>query len=121
MSKQQKEPAARLTKPVAFRLTEADHAAYLSKVEASGLKSSEYFRDCVLQNKTQVIARPRPSADYGRLVYLVNKASNNINQLAHRANADHQAGKVSEATYTGILADLNMLAHYLRAALNNAD
>lgn len=121
MTKQQKEPAARLTKPVAFRLTEADHAAYLVKVEASGLKPSQFFREAILTNKTQVIARPKPSADYGRLVYLINKASNNINQLAHRANADHQAGKVSEATYTGILAELNMLAHYLKATITNAD
>lgn len=121
MSKQQKVPAAKLTKPVAFRLSEADHAAYLAKVEASGMTPSQFFREAILTNKTQVIARPKQSADYGRLVYLINKASNNINQLAHRANADHQAGKVSEATYTGILSELNMLAHYLKATINNAD
>lgn len=121
MSKQKKESAAKLAKPVAFRLSEADHAAFLAKVEASGLKPSQFFREAILTNKTQVIARPKPSADYGRLVYLVNKASNNVNQLAHRANAAHKAGQVSEATYAGILAELNILSHFLKAAINDAD
>ena len=111
----------KLTRPVSFRLTDADHAAYLAKVEASGLKPSEFFRECVLQNRTQVVARVPTSSDKRRLLYLFNKASNNINQLAHRANADHLAGVISEDTYTRILADLHGLAHYMKAALKDAD
>ena len=111
----------KLTRPVSFRLTDADHAAYLAKVEASGLKPSEFFRECVLQNRTQVVARVPTSSDKRRLLYLFNKASNNINQLAHRANSDHLAGVISEDTYTSILADLHGLAHYMKAALKDAD
>lgn len=95
-----------LAKSVSFRLPPAELAAWQAKVEASGLTASEFFRDLVLTNRTQVVARARPSADQTRLLYLVNKASNNLNQLAHRANADHQAGKITEATYSGILAEL---------------
>ena len=65
-------------------------------------------------------ARPKASPERGRLLYLFNKASNNINQLAHRANADHLAGVISEATYTRILADLHGLAHYMKAAIKDA-
>ena len=61
------------------------------------------------------------SKDWGRLAYLFNKASNNINQLAHRANADHLAGITTEETYTRILAELHTLAHYMKAALKDAD
>ena len=111
----------KLTRPVSFRLTDADHAAYLAKVEASGLKPSEFFRECVLQNRTQVVARVPTSSDKRRLIYLFNKASNNINQLAHRANADHLAGVISEATYTRILAQLEMLARYMKSAVKDAD
>lgn len=111
----------KLTKPVSFRLTAADHAAYLAKVRASGLKPSEFFRECVLQNRTQIVARPKPSPERSQLVYLMNKAGNNINQLAHRANADHLAGFVSEATYTRILAQLEMLARYMKSAVKDAD
>lgn len=112
---------ARLTRLVSFRLAEADHAAYLAKVQASGLKPSEYFRGCVLRNRTQVIARQKPSADKARLIYLFNKASNNINQLAHRANSAHLAGQVSETTYVGLLGELQALTQLLRARLADAD
>lgn len=111
----------RLSKPVAFRLTEADHAAYLEKVEASGLKPSEFFRECVLQNRTQVVARVQPSGDKRRLLYLFNKASNNLNQLAHRANAAELAGTATAATYAGILAELQAISDMMKEALDHAD
>lgn len=120
MSKK-KDDVEKLTKPVSFRLTAADHAAYLAKVEASGMKPSAFFRDAVLTNKTQIVARAKASPEQGRLVYLMNKASNNINQLAHRANADHLAGVVSDVTYSRILAELHALANYMKAAIKDAD
>lgn len=119
--KDEYEKKVKLTKPISFRLTAADHAAYLEKVEASGMKSSDFFRDCVLGNKTQVIARPKSSADKDRVIYLFNKASNNMNQLAHKANAAHLAGSVSEATYTGILAVLQIIAQLMKAIIKDAD
>jgi hypothetical protein len=121
MTSKTKDAAEKLTRPVSFRLTAADHAAYLAKVEASGMKPSAFFRDAVLTNKTQIVARAKASPERGRLVYLINKASNNINQLAHRTNADHLAGVVSEATYTRILAELQTLAHYMKATIKDAD
>lgn len=104
---------AGLTKPVSFRLTEADHAAWLAKVEASGMSPSDFFRDAVLTNKTQIVARKKATKDTTRLQYLFNKTSNNMNQLAYRANADHLAGKLSEATYAAILAELSAIRRAL--------
>ncbi|WP_018079277.1 plasmid mobilization protein [Thiobacillus denitrificans] len=115
-----KDDAQKLTRPVSFRLTDADHAAYQAKVKASGLTPSKFFREAVLTNRTQIVARPKASPEWGRLLYLFNKASNNINQLAYRANADHLAGVVSEDTYSRILADLHGLAHYMKAAIKDA-
>lgn len=120
-SKKKTATREKLTKPVSFRLTEADHAAYQEKVETSGMKSSEFFRDCVLGNKTQVIARPKASVEKDQLIYLFNKASNNMNQLAHKANAAHLAGSASEATYAGILAELQSLADLMKATIKNVD
>ncbi|MBZ2436538.1 plasmid mobilization relaxosome protein MobC [Xanthomonas perforans] len=111
----------KLTRPVSFRLTDADHAAYLAKVEASGLKPSEFFRECVLQNRTQVIARVPTSTDKRRLLYLFNKTSNNINQLAHAANAAELSGKATGETYSGILAELQAIADAMREAVEHAD
>lgn len=114
-------PAALLTTPVSFRLTAADHAAYLAKVKASRLNKSEFFRDCVLTNRTQVLARPRASVDKQRLTYLFNKTSNNINQLAYRANADHLEGKADHATYQAILKQLDAITAYMKATLDHVD
>lgn len=109
--------AAGLAKPVSFRLAADDYAAWQEKVQASGLSASEFFREAVLANRTHVVARPKPSRDYDRLLYLFNKAGNNVNQLAHRVHVEHLAGAVSEATAAGVLAELQMLTRYMRAAL----
>lgn len=110
-----------LTKVVSLRLANDDHEAYMAKVQASGMGRSAFFRECVLDNKTQVVARPKPSADHHRLVYLANKIGNNVNQLAHRTNADYLAGVVSESTYARILSELQTLTQFMKAAIKNAD
>ena len=81
------------SKPVSFRLSEADFLAYQAKCAEAGLTPSDFFRECVLTNRTQIVARPKASGDTRRLLYLFNKAGNNMNQLAHRANADHLAAQ----------------------------
>lgn len=116
--KSAKEP---MGKPVAFRLPEADRQAWLEKVAASGRSPSEFFRDCVLGNRTQVIARVPASADRRRLLFIANKAGNNLNQLAHRANADHLAGRLDGQAYEALLAELEAIRHALEAALRNVD
>ena len=121
MTNKSKGEAEKLTRPVSFRLTAADHAAYLAKASAAGVKPSEFFRDAVLTNRTQVVARVQPSSDKRRLIYLFNKASNNLNQLAHTANAAELAGTVTPATYAGILAELQMLADLMKKAIRDAD
>ncbi|WP_223247456.1 hypothetical protein [Sulfuriferula sp. AH1] len=117
MPRKPKEP----TRTVSFRLTLPDHAAYLAKANAAGVKPSEFFRDAVLTNRTQVVARAQPSSDKRRLIYLFNKASNNLNQLAHTANAAELAGTVTPATYAGILAELQTLADVMKKAIRDAD
>ena len=117
MPRKPKEP----TRTVSFRLALPDHAAYLAKAKAAGLKPSDFFRDAVLNNKTQIVARTPPSSDKRRLIYLFNKASNNLNQLAHTANAAELAGTVTPATYAGILAELQTLADVMKKVIRDAD
>jgi len=104
-----------LTERVAFRLSAHDYAAYKAKVEASGSTPSEFFRDCVLTNRTEIIARSVLTDERRQVLFLLSKASNNINQLAHRANADQQAGIIGDRTYSEILDSLNHLSGYLKA------
>lgn len=109
------------TKPVSFRLAQSERLAYLAKCEAAGLSPSDFFRQCVLTNKTQIVARPKASADRQRVLFLVNKASNNMNQLAYRANSDHLAGKLSEAKYQALIDNLELIARYMKATLGHVD
>ncbi len=109
------------TRTVSFRLTLSDYAAYLAKARDAGVNPSQFFRDAVLTNKTQVIARVQPSSDKRLLIYLFNKASNNLNQLAHKANAAELACTVTPATYAKILAELQTLANVMKEAIRDAD
>lgn len=113
MARLPKDESEKLTKTVAFRLTKGDYTAYRAKFGVSGMSQSEFFRKHVLANTTQVISRPVVSADTKRAVFLLQKASNNINQLAHRANAENLAGVLSERTYSQILTQLERLNDFL--------
>lgn len=117
MARKKSNDGAGLGKPIAFRLSDVDREAYLAKVAASGLTQSEFFRQAVLTNRTQVIARPVSSADRRRLLYIFSKTSNNLNQIAHRANAEHVRGKLSEETYAQMLAHLQIISRYLKSTL----
>jgi len=110
MARPEKTDAEKLSKTIAFRITAMDYLAYQKKFLASGLSQSEFFRKHVLTNSTQVVARSK-NAD--RAIFLLLKASNNLNQLAHRANTDHLTGKLSESTYTSILSQLSQLNNHM--------
>ena len=114
-------PTARLTHRAAFRLSEADYQAYRRKVSTSGLTPSAFFRQCVLTNRTQIIAKPRASSDRKQLLYAVNKIGNNLNQLAHAANTAHVAGLVTEMTYCTVLDHLRWIEQFLKGLLERVD
>lgn len=106
-------------KPISFRLAESDRLAYLDKCKAAGLSPSDFFRECILTNRTEVIARPQVSKDYRQLLFLYAKASNNINQIAAGANSNNVAGKASEQTYQAILHELETLNFFLKVNLKS--
>ena len=108
-------------KPIAFRLPEADRAAWLAKVQASGMTQSEFFREVVLTNRTAIQPRAVKSRDFERLIYHFNKAGNNLNQLTHRVHGDHLAGKTNQATYESVLYQLELITQYLKATVTHAD
>lgn len=106
-------------KPIAFRLALADREAFLAKVHDSGLTQAEFFRQCVLTNRTKVVARAAPTSDQKRTVFVVSKAGNNLNQIAHVLNAARLDQSASEKTYLAALDVLESIELLLRAHLNN--
>lgn len=110
-----------LSKPISFRLSEADREAYLQKVKESGLTQSEFFRQAVLTNRTQLVARLKATPHRERLLFIFSKTSRDIEQLARQANVDHERGALSEAAYMQVLDRLQLIGRYLKATLANVD
>lgn len=110
-----------LSKPISFRLSGADREAYLAKVAASGLTQSEFFRQAVLTNRTQLVARLKATPHRERLLFIFSKTSRDIEQLARQASADRERGALSEATYMQMLDRLQLIGRYLKATLTNVD
>nr|WP_323123153.1 plasmid mobilization relaxosome protein MobC [Burkholderia alba] len=102
-------------------MDDAQMEVFADKVRASGMTPSEFLRDCVLTNRTQIVARPPASVERKRIMFVVNKAGNNINQLAHIANSQKVAGKLSEATLVAILDELELVTQLLKAHLHRVD
>lgn len=110
-----------LTKPFSFRLSEAEAMVLDGKIEQSGMSRAEFLRECVLTNRTTVIARPQASLEKKRMQFLFNKTSNNLNQIAHGLNSAHQSGRLSDSVFKDALSNLGSVARYLKAALNHVD
>lgn len=106
-----------LVRRLGFRLNESDFQMYTARCKASGLHESEFFRKCVLTNKTEVIAKRSRTEEQEKILFLVRKASNNINQIAHRLHTDSLSEKIGEDTYIATLEALQQLSRYLKATL----
>ena len=97
-----------------FRLPSSVANWWNKKIEKSGLgNKSAFFRAAVQDNKTEVIAKPAASAGQKRAIFLLQKASNNLNQLAHLANSQRLSGKLNEATFSLICSQLQQLNQFM--------
>lgn len=112
MARPTKSDAEKLTKTVAFRLAEPDFLAYRKKFSLSGLSQSEFFREHVLGNTTTVVAKAT-NQQANRAVLLLQKASNNLNQLAYQANSLNLAGQLDQQTFSAILSQLQQLNQFM--------
>lgn len=110
-----------LEKVVSLRLTPSDHELWLSKVEASGQTRSEFFRSCVLGNKTEVIAKKAASADKLRLLHYFNKTSNNMNQLARAAHQTRKRGLLDARAFEQVIVHLNTISQLMQKGINDVD
>lgn len=107
--------------PVSTRLTDAERQQFVQRVVASGLTQSEFLRECVLTNRTQIVARPPASVDRKRIVFVLNKTGNNLNQLAHVANHARVAGRLNEDLFIALMDELQLITQLLKAHLQRVD
>lgn len=108
-------------KVVAFRLSQEDFAQFEEKLASSNMKKSEFFREVFLNANVNITLKAAPSKDLEWLVFLFNKSSNNLNQIAHQINSAHLAGKVSERLYKAVNNALVDVRELLMAGIKNAD
>ena len=99
-----------LTRNFAFRLTEADGAIWDEKIASSGLSNSEFIREAVIRNKSEVVSAPPPNPVLVRQNYLLAALSRNMNQIAHRLNSDNLIGLVTPAVYSAVLEELQSIS-----------
>lgn len=81
--------------PVSLWLTDQEHEHLKRQVEISGLKTDPFIRQLIMG----VNPRPRPPDQYAALLRELSAIGNNVNQLAHQANARGEAtrAEITEA------------------------
>lgn len=121
MARPRKPEHEKLNRTIAWRVTDGVKLELERQYAASGLNQAEFLRELLERKKPQIVARQKPTPNYKRALFLLSKASNNINQLAHRANADHLQGVLSEGAYEKILSELQELTAYMKATIHHAD
>ncbi|MBU4630939.1 molybdopterin-guanine dinucleotide biosynthesis protein MobC (plasmid) [Pseudomonas sp. BF61] len=104
-----------------FRTNEEDGAEIKKKLKAAKMSVSEFLRDVFLNSKVIFNVKEAKPFDYHKLLFVYNKSSNNINQLAHRINHAHRVGIINEELYRKLINPLVNIESLLRAGLDNAN
>lgn len=110
------DPESKLVAAKRFRLTESDATALDEKVAKSGLTESEFIRQAVIQNKTEIRPpiRQMKKKDMHpmsrEIIYQIQKEGNNLNQIARQINTARAEGWISNSTFESVLDDLDSIA-----------
>jgi len=86
------------------RFDDDDWNKLITNAKLCGLSKAEYIRRLVDEKEI----KPKPPETYSKLLYEISMIGNNINQLAHQANAMGVATK-SQADKAVILAEKCMM------------
>ena len=107
---------------IIFRVTEKEKSDFLKRVDDAQTTASDLLRERVLNDEYFIVARePKASLDKQKLIYLYNKTSNNMNQLAHLANSYNKHGTLSQKQFNQILANLITIRNLLASGIEYVD
>ena len=113
-------PPKEKTIPVSFRFGRAAHDKLYASAEAAGISTRAWVEQAVIENKTQIVAKPKLHPDLRDLLFQINKAGNNVNQLAHHFNALTLKGGIRADDVTLALGELMRISQTLQDALDRA-
>ena len=103
---------------VTFRLAQEEFAPFEELLSRSSMSKSEFFRSLFLSNEKQVNLKERRPVDYQRLLYIANKAGNNLNQIAKQLNVAHKTGEINELDYHHAINQLVSINECFKGILN---
>ncbi|MCY1296640.1 hypothetical protein D9M71_36840 [compost metagenome] len=103
---------------ISFRVSEDEFAVHAEKQPASGLTMSAYCRRVWFECEVTIIP---PSQNQERLLFLYNKSSNNLNQLAHRINQAYRSEVISERLYLNLANQLVAIRELLLSGIQDAN
>ena len=104
---------------VTFRCTEKEFEPYQKIIDGTGISRSALMRQVFIAKKGQLVEPKQPQVEKKRVVFLANKASNNINQLAKRVHQAYRGGIVSEQLYRETLNMLVSIEKAFAGAIKN--
>ena len=96
------------TTAVLVRLSEKEKEHLKSQAAACALKMEPYIRKLIMEKEV----RPRPPDEYVKLLREINAIGNNINQIAHIANAEQH---ISESKINEVLHLQNEIMRMVRS------
>lgn len=96
------------TTAVLVRLSEKEKEHLKSQSAACALKMEPYIRKLIMGKEV----RPRPPDEYVKLLREINAIGNNINQIAHIANAEQH---ISESKINEVLHLQNEIMRMVRS------
>ena len=96
------------TTAVLVRLSEKEKEHLKSQAAACALKMEPYIRKLIMGN----VIRPRPPDEYVKLLREINAIGNNINQIAHIANAEQ---RISESKINEVMHLQNEIMRMVRS------
>ncbi|HIC1896493.1 TPA: plasmid mobilization protein [Citrobacter freundii] len=101
-----------------FRVSQEDFEKLEQMIADAGMSKSQYFRDVVIHKKTEINVIVK---DMQSLIFYYNKASNNLNQIAHKANSAYKENRISESLYGRLLNTLIDIRTLLLRGVEDAD
>ena len=95
---------------ISVRLTEQEHKRLKTNAAACALKMEPYIRKLIMGKEI----RPRPPDEYVKLLCEINAIGNNINQIAHIANAQQYISEDKIETVLQMQNDIMRLVRSVR-------
>ena len=103
-----------------FRLLSEAHEVLYERAKTAGVSTRVWLEKAILENQTKIIAKQKPQPDLRSLLFQVNKAGNNINQLAHHFNTLNKVNKINKDEYLIALETLENIHKDLKEAIHYA-